>query len=166
MKKSAKIGLVILILFVILAVAMIYVLMNIEIKSSLSKRGTNNEQTTDEDILSFLKENNIINSNDIYVAYDRDIGPWGPEGNKRYIYKKDNGSYYYIEISSLSYTKNGEYRGYNYETNEVFYKVGIQDCEYNQVAKFMDERILEVNGEISYYIVSGSKNNLEIRQTF
>ncbi len=30
----------------------------------------------------------------------------------------------------------------------------------------MDERILEVHGEISHYIVSGSKNNLEVRQIF
>lgn len=166
MKKSVKIGLLILMLFVILALAMIYVLANIEIKSSLSNQGTNNGQTTDEDILSSLKENNIINSNDIYVAYDRDIGLFGPEGDKRYIYKKDNGTYYYVEISSLSYTDDGEYSGYNYEANEVFYKIDIQDCEYNQAAESMDERILEVHGEISYYIVSGSKNNLEVSQIF
>ncbi len=39
-------------------------------------------------MFSSLKENNIINSNDIYVAYDRDIGLFGFEGDKRYIYKK------------------------------------------------------------------------------
>lgn len=154
----------ILSIILILALAMIYVLMNIEIKSSLSNHETNNGQTIDEDILSFLKKINVINSNDIYVAYDRDIGLLGPEGDKRYIYKRDNGTYYYVEISSLSYTKDGEYSGYNYEANEVFYKIDIQDCEYNQAAESMDERILEVYGEISYYIVSGSKNNLEIIQ--
>ena len=166
MKKSVKIVLIILMLFIILALGMIYVLTNIEIKSSFSNPDATNEQTTDEDILSSLKENNIINSNDIYVAYDRDIGLFGPEGDKRYIYKKDDGTYYYVKISSLSYTQDGEYNGYNYKANEVFYVIDIQDCEYNQSANYMDERILEVHGEISYYIVSGSKKNLAIRPIF
>ena len=159
MKKSIKISLIAVILIAILVVTMI---LNINIKTSLNNQVSNDEQIIDEEILSFLKDNNIINFNDIYINYDRDIGNWGPEGNKKYIYEKENGTYYYVEISPLSYTSSGEYLGYNYNANEVFYKIDIQDCNYNEDAEFMDERISEVLGNTSNYIVSGTKNNFKL----
>lgn len=162
MKKSIKIGLSVFILIALLGAAIIFVFSNIEIKTSLNTQKTSEEQIVDEDIISFLKENNIINSSDIYTDYDRDIGLWGPEGNKKYIYERNNKTYYYVGIRPLTYTSNGEYMGYNYNANEVFYLIHIQDCEYNPVAKYMDERILEVYGELSYYIVSGAKNNFKL----
>lgn len=162
MKKSIKIGLIIVIFIVILLTSIIFVFSNIEIKTSLNNPKSRYEQITDEDILSFLKDNNIINSNDIYINYDRDIGLLGPEGNKRYIYKRENESYYYIEISQLSYTSGGKYLGYAYKANEVFYEIDIQDCNYNKDAEFMDERISEVLGNTSNYIVSGTKNNFKL----
>lgn len=162
MKKSIKIGLIIVIFITILITAMIFVFSNIKIKTSLNNQESSYEQITDENILTFLKENNIINSNDIYIAYDRDIGIFGPEGDKRYIYKRENESYYYVEISPLSYTSEGEYWGYTYNANEVFYKIDIQDCNYNEDAKYMDEYISDIFGDISYYIVSGSKNNFKL----
>ena len=162
MKKSIKIGLIIVIFITILIPAMIFVFSNIKIKTSLNNQESSYEQITDENILTFLKENNIINSNDIYIAYDRDIGIFGPEGDKRYIYKRENESYYYVEISPLSYTSEGKYWGYTYNANEVFYKIDIQDCNYNEDAEYMDEYISDIFGDISYYIVSGSKNNFKL----
>lgn len=160
MKKSIKIGLTVFILIALLGAAIIFVFSNIKI--SLNTQKTSEEQIVDEDIISFLKENDIINSSDIYIDYDSDIGLLGPEGNKKYIYERNNGTYYYVEISQLTYTSNGEYMGYTYSANEVFYLIHIQDCEYNPVAEYMDERILEVYGELSYYIVSGAKNNFKL----
>ena len=162
MKKSIKIGLIIVIFITILITAMIFVFSNIKIKTSLNNQESSYEQITDENILTFLKENNIINSNDIYITYDRDIGIFGPEGDKRYIYKRENESYYYVEISPLSYTSEGEYWGYTYNANEVFYKIDIQDCNYNEDAEYMDEYISDIFGDISYYIISGSKNNFKL----
>lgn len=78
MKKSIKIGLSVFILIALLGAAIIFVFSNIEIKTSLNTQKTSEEQIVDEDIISFLKENNIINSSDIYTDYDRDIGLWGP----------------------------------------------------------------------------------------
>lgn len=163
MKKSIKISLIVFILIVILVIAIIlFVFSNIEIKTSLNNQESSDEQITDENIITFLKENNIINSNDIYIAYDRDIGIFGPEGDKRYIYKRENESYYYVEISPLSYTSDGEYWGYTYNANEVFYRIDIQDCNYNEDAEYMDECISDMFGDISYYIVSGTKNNFKL----
>ena len=135
MKKSIKIGLIIVIFIPILITAIIFVFSNIKIKPSLNNQESSYEQITDENILTFLKENNIINLNDIYIAYDRDIGIFGPEG---------------------------EYFGYTYNSNEVFYKIDIQDCNYNEYAEYMDEYISDIFGDISYYIVSGTKNNFKL----
>ena len=164
MKKSIKISLIVFILVAILVAAIIFVFSNIEIKTSLNSQESSKEQITDEDIISFLKYNNIINSSDIYINYDRDIGIFGPEGDKKYVYKRENETYYYIEISKLSYTTAGEYSGYNYKADEVFYRIDIQDCDYNEDAKSMDERISEVLGNTSTYIVSGQKNNFKLTQ--
>lgn len=162
MKKSIKISLIVFILIAILIAAIIFVFSNIEIKTSLINQESSKEQITDEDIISFLKSNNIINLNDIYINYDSDIGLFGPEGNKKYIYAKENGTYYYVEISPLSYTSGGKYLGYAYKANEVFYKIDIQDCNYKEDAEYMDECISDMFGDISYYIVSGTKNNFKL----
>ncbi len=162
MKKSIKISLIVFILIAILVAAIIFVFSNIEIKTSLNNQESSKEQITDEDIISFLKYNNIINSSDIYINYDRDIGLFGPEGNQKYIYERENGTYYYVEIGKCSYTTAGEYLGYNYKADEVFYRIDIQDCDYNEDAEYMDERISEVLGNTSNYIVSGQKNNFKL----
>jgi hypothetical protein len=52
--------------------------------------------------------------------------------------------------------------GYNYKADEVFYRIDIQDCDYNEDAEYMDERISEVLGNTSNYIVSGQKNNFKL----
>ena len=161
MKKSIKIGLTVFILIALLGLAIIFVFSNIEIKTSLNNQETGEEQIADEDILSFLKENNIINSSDVYIDYDRDIGLFGPEGNKKYIYERNNGTYYYVEIGKISYTTDGEYSGYTYKAYEVFYRIDIQDCNYDET---IDERISDVFGNTSNYIVSGQKNNFKLTQ--
>ena len=81
MKKSIKIGLTVFILIALLGAAIIFVFSNIKIKISLNTQKSE-EQIANEDIISFLKENDIINSSDIYIDYDSDIGLLGPEGNK------------------------------------------------------------------------------------
>ena len=170
MKRNER-GISLIIL--VIAIVLMAVLVSVGVVVIVNKRDTKKEndeeinlaygeEITDENILYFLKENKIITSYDIYIAYDRDIGNLGPEGDKRYIYKRENGSYYYVEISPLSYTSDGEYLGYNYKANEVFYRIDIQDCDYNEKAEYMDERISDVFGDISYYIVRESKNNLKL----
>lgn len=158
-------------LIALLVVAVIFVFSNIEIKTSSNNQPLNEEgitdrtETIDEYILFFLKENTIINPNDVYITYDRDIGLFGPEGHKRYIYKRENESYYYVEICPLSYASDGKYLGYTYKAKEVFYEIDIQDCDYNHDAEYMDERISDMLGDISYYIVSGTNNSFQLTAT-
>lgn len=170
MKKSVKTVLIIiasvLITCVIFIAIMAVVISNVELKFefNLFKEDPIAEENFDEDILDFLEASNIINPKDTYKKYDRDIGLFGPEGEKRYVYYRENGSYYYVEINQLFYYGNGEFMGYNYRSGEVFYLISVQDCEYNESAQSMDERITQTIGDVDKYIVSGEKDNYKIME--
>jgi len=163
MKKSLKICLITLIIVIIFSLVIIFLFKNIKVKSSLNNHdNSSSEVYKNENIMSFLKEKNAIKSDDIYMGYDRDIGIFGPEGNKKYVYKRSSETYYYIEIMELSYTVEGNYLGYSYKPNEIFYRLDIQDCTYNESAEYMDNVILEEVGVITSYIVSEQNGNLEL----
>ncbi len=167
MRKGVKICLIVsvsvTILITILIAAIIFIFSNVEVKISLNKQEpSTTDQITDDDILAFLESVDIINENDVYINYDRDIGLFGPEGNKRYIYRRVDESHYYVEISRLSYSSYREISGYEYKPYEVFYKIYIQDCRYNIYSESMDERILERLGDSNKYIVSGKKNDFKL----
>ncbi len=166
MRKSIKICLIgsisVIVLFSIFIATILLVVSDVEIKVSEDIGTPSVEQTTDDDILAFLESVAIISEDDVYINYDRDIGLFGPEKDKRYIYQRENESYYYIEISPLSYSSYGEYCGYEYKPNEVFYRIDIQDCIYNTNAESMDERISEKLGDTYTYIVNGEKGNYNL----
>ena len=166
MKRSTKICLIasisVIVLISIFIATVIFIVSNIKIKVSEDKETQSTEQATDNDILAFLESVDIISEDDIYINYDRDIGLFGPENDKRYIYQRANDSYYYIEISPLSYSSHGEYYGYEYEPDEVFYRIDIQDCGYNKNAESMDERISEELGDTCSYIINDEKGNYKI----
>lgn len=163
MRKGIKIFLIISISVAVLMTLLIstvtFFITNIEIKFFPDKQEPSIEQTADEDILAFLQSEDVINKNDVYINYDRDIGLFGPEGDKRYIYRRDDMSCYYVEIGQLEFSSHGEFCGYDYKPNEVFYSVIIQDCRYNINAESMDERILDWLGDKRKYIISTSKND-------
>lgn len=125
-------------------------------------QGSIYEQASDEQILIFLKRNNLIGPNDVYMAYDRDIGLFGLEGPKRYIYEREDKSYYYVEISPMCYTAEGDYMGYVHKPYEIFYLVEIQNCAYDPEAKSVDVRITGRYGRKAYYIVSRVKGGFKL----
>lgn len=154
MKK--KIFLVFIVLF-----GMIGLTGCVKIKSNLDNNDSQNTSNIDDNILVFLKEQNVINSQDIYKSTYSEIGLYGA-GDKEYIYERNDGSYYVIDIDSFSYSKAGDYRGYSYEAYETFYVVKIQDCDYNEDAKYIDQTISKRDEEIDYYIISNKDNNFEL----
>lgn len=170
MKKSVKISLIVIASIVLTCVMFVaffaVAISNVDFKFefNLFNDDPDAEENLDEEVLGFLETSDIIKSEDAYKNYDRDIGLFGPEGDKRYVYYRENGSYYYVEINQLSYTVSGEYSGYSYKPGEVFYLIHIQDCEYNGSAESMDERITQTIGDIDKYIVSGEKNNYMIME--
>jgi hypothetical protein len=124
------------------------------------------EQTiTDEDILDFLRdEGGLIGEKDTYIRYDRDIGLFGGEGPKRYVFQKASGSYYYVSVTPLRYSGSGDYCGYQYEADEVFYLIKIQSCRINGNADSMDTVIAQEYGALRRFIVSGPKGSFVLHK--
>lgn len=162
MKKSTKI-----ILGVVIAIIFICVLLLIVFngKFSSNSQEASKVEGIDKDILLFLKKSNVISKEDKYQDYDQDIGINGAEGSKRYIYERNDKTYYYVAITKLSYSGNGNYGEYSYKSGEIFYKIEIQDCKYNPNAESIDKRILNERGEFSFYVVSGEKKDFKLTKT-
>lgn len=133
----------------------------ININISLDSNDEKEKNISDETILKFLKEENIINSQDIYKTTYSEIGLYGIE-DKEYVYEKNNNSYYVVDIDDYTYASAGEYQGYSYDANEIFYVIKIQDCNYNESVESIDETISERYGQIEYYIISNKNNNLKL----
>lgn len=160
MKKIIGIIILVTILVTALTVGTLkYLESRIEITSS------DNEEITDQDILDFLKEKNVIKQNDVYKDFHRDVGILGTAGNPYYyIYEREDGSYYYVlveEYSPRNDTNDIDIE-YTYKANETYYQIYIQDCIYNEDAEYVDERITEVFGNTIKYIVTGEKGNFEL----
>ena len=117
----------------------------------------------DDNILAFLKTNNVINNDDTYMGVDQDIGIFGKEGNKRYVYKQADNEFYYIEISECHFGNEGEFYGYKYKADETFYFITVMQCNYNDDAEFVSDVVTKVYGEETHYIVSGTDDNLQLR---
>ncbi|MBE6735234.1 MAG: hypothetical protein E7563_07850 [Ruminococcaceae bacterium] len=166
MNKVLKIFLIVfaslLVVVSLLIGALFLFITNVEIRFNPHKQETVAEQVVDQDILDYLITADVIGEDDVYINYDRDIGLFGPEGDKSYIYRREDNSYYYVEVCQLAYSSRGEYLGYEYEPHEVFYRIDVQDCRYNLNSESMDERIAERLGDKSIYIVSGEKDNFEL----
>ena len=153
---------------------------SVKISEDDTTQDVTEDSSKDDDILAFLKTNNVINSDDTYMGVDQDIGILGREGNKRYVYKQaDNGlddllwtinfgtgadnEFYYIEISECGFGSNGEFYGYKYKADETFYLITVIQCNYNGDAEFVSDVVTEVYGEETRYIVSGTDDNLQLR---
>ena len=136
---------------------------SVKISEDDTTQDVTEDSSKDDDILAFLKTNNVINSDDTYMGVDQDIGILGREGNKRYVYKQADNEFYYIEISECGFGSNGEFYGYKYKADETFYLITVIQCNYNGDAEFVSDVVTEVYGEETRYIVSGTDDNLQLR---
>ena len=136
---------------------------SVKISEDDTTQDVTEDSSKDDDILAFLKTNNVINSDDTYMGVDQDIGILGREGNKRYVYKQADNEFYYIEISECGFGSNGEFYGYKYKADETFYLITVIQCNYNGDAEFVSDVVTEVYGEETRYIVSGTDDILQLR---
>ena len=120
---------------------------SVKISEDDTTQDVTEDSSKDDDILAFLKTNNVINSDDTYMGVD----------------KQADNEFYYIEISECGFGSNGEFYGYKYKADETFYLITVIQCNYNGDAEFVSDVVTEVYGEETRYIVSGTDDNLQLR---